>query len=311
MMRIRYVSCVFIVCALMVACIPNNDQYQALTACEKEEVIWQRVVASEYGSLPSWTGNEIGPLLMRIALDPLNVFGLVKRYLVVTVSLDQDESDDVRKRAIHAYGSVAKVRFVADPKQPFSGLYEGVSCGLVRLSLAGKPSADGMTPGLGMKWLIDGQPSANFVAMNSLEEQRGFNFFEQPFFTRIDVPDDNAFLTLGLNLFELVTKDATMVDVAYLGDVNAQGARVSDPSAPWTLTLEPNSTLNFSQSAHEFRGDLHAIKSGTVLYAVYGQRRNQIERVYIGDVVLKSEFVSSQYGDDDLFFRHDVIDDRL
>lgn len=295
------------------ACAPDYSKYQAMTACDKEADIWEKITTSQYETLPEWTGSEIGPLLMRVMLDPLNIFGIVREYVRVTVSLDRDVSEPNRKRSIHTFGSVAKIKFVAAANQPFTGLYKGVECGVARLSVAAMPSDNGMTPGLGMKFLIDGKPSANFVAMNSLEEQQGFNFFEKDFSSQIEVPADNAFLNFGLSIFELVTKDGTLVDVAFMAELETNGDVIStaNADAPWILKLEPNPAFNFSQEKHEYRDDLNALPANTLLYKVYGKRRNENNYIFIGDVITKSTFVSSKYGDEDLFFRHDTVDDRL
>lgn len=79
---------------------------------------------------------------------------------------------------IHSVGSVAGVKFVTKPNNGFNGLFkEGAKFGLISLSLAksydtSKSSAEGaydnFAPGFGLKFLRDGTPSANLVAMYSV-----------------------------------------------------------------------------------------------------------------------------------------------
>lgn len=295
----------------------SEDEYQAMQACDKEAEVWTAIETSEYQELPMWTGLEVFPLAAKILLDPFNAFGIVKAYLTVTMEHESDQMPEIagvgRTRAIHPYGSIAKVEFVADPDQPFSGMFEGVECGLVRMSLAAQPTETVTLPGLGMKWLIDEQPSVNFVAMYSLDGQESFNFFENNFSNFIE-PPTNALLTPLVNAFKTVSIDPTKVDVSFMAEVTQAGEEVTAENidAPFQLIMVPNrDELIFAQGAHEFRDDLHTIAAGTVLYTVWGIRKDETESIYIGDVVTKSRFIASQAGDYRLFFRHQRIDDRL
>ena len=257
------------------------------------------------------------PFLTKVILDPFNAFGIVKKYLTVTMTHVSDELPQVnsntrRSKAVHPYGAVATVLLVADAQSPFTGLYQGVSCGIVRLSLATQPTDTKVLPGLGMKWFIDNQPSANFVAMYSLDGQPSYNFFKNDFSNFIDMPTSKT-LGILLRAFKTVSVDPTKVDVTFLAKTVESGLAVSDDNidAPFQLYLKPNPRLAFADTAHEFRTDLTTIAPNTLLYTVWGRRKTDVKPILIGRIITKSVFIASEFGDQHLFFRHQRIDDQL
>jgi len=100
---------------------------------------------------------------------------------------DTFEDDFVtRKKYIHSVGSVAEIKFVpVDNAGGFTGLFtEEVDYGFVRFSAAKEPDttkntsagADGnYVPAIGLKLFRDGIPSANVVAMYSVNGQPSWN----------------------------------------------------------------------------------------------------------------------------------------
>jgi len=78
-----------------------------------------------------------------------------------------------RAKLIHSVGNVAKVKFVPQSNK-FTGLFQGSDYGFIRMSAAQLPKTDKSTaaealhnfvPGFSLKMMVDGQPSANLVAM--------------------------------------------------------------------------------------------------------------------------------------------------
>ncbi len=105
-------------------------------------------------------------------------------------------SVDGSTKQIHRIGVVGQVQFVpvSDGLRTYTGCFDGVRYGLLRLSSAIRPSESiPFIPGLGLKFLRDGCDSANVVTMQSLEGQPGnWNFFAHSFTTTLnhDVPLD-------------------------------------------------------------------------------------------------------------------------
>lgn len=94
-----------------------------------------------------------------------------------------------RERVIHSMGTVGSVSLKpqSTSNHPFTGIFEGASHGIIRLSVAGKPSEAGaFTPGFALKFLRDGSPSVNLVAMPSVDGQEDdYNFFSHEFCNNI------------------------------------------------------------------------------------------------------------------------------
>ena len=72
-------------------------------------------------------------------------------------------------------------------RHPYTGIFQGASQGIARLSLAQEPSPPALTtaPGMGLKFLRDGVDSANLVAMFDVAGQESWNFFENIFTAHI------------------------------------------------------------------------------------------------------------------------------
>ncbi len=280
---------------------PGQAGYEDQSAAKKQEILQGLIEASEYKALPQWTGRE--PLSMfLLAFNPFR--SVVRAFFNVTLEVNSDILPDGRKKGIHTYGSTAAFEFVPDPGSPFTGLYQGAKYGYLRLSLAAKPDGVSTIPGIGVKFLVDGAPSLNFVAMYSLDGQKTYNFFAHGFSTFIDAPSSGPLKILA-KAFGTATADPTKVDSAYLANIRADGTSVALPVAPERLLLVPESgSLAFSDAPHEVRDDLFSIPSGSTLYRVYGIKAGASDKVFIGSIVTTSRFVSSKFGDEKLFFRH-------
>jgi hypothetical protein len=279
------------------------SDYRSWKAEEKLRFLWdQRLLPSQYDRLP--------------ALKKIDVIGLLLTVLNAKMDCTADEAPRNWKKAIHAHASVAKVRFVATAETPFTGLFKGAAYGLLRLSLTGNPADRGFAPGLAMKFLIDGQPSANFSALVSLDGQgKNYNFFANEFSNIVPVVNH-----LGPKLINLIFRRAsrfpTKLDLQNLGAVRQDGQTEKAPHYPLRIFLVPNAAVQFAETPHDFRTDLATISPGTSLFSVYGvdsakfgndsvdQPDYRQKAQLIGSIETTSNFVSSDYGDRRLFFRH-------
>ena len=77
--------------------------------------------------------------------------------------------------------------------------------------------------------------------------------------------------------------------------------------APYKVTFTPNGEISWNPNTkNDFRVDLDRIpeREGTVLYTVSARRTRTSGDEPLGELVLRSKFVASQYGDETLFFQH-------
>ena len=82
-----------------------------------------------------------------------------------------------RRKVVHTQGVVVQVKLIpSGNSHPFTGMFRGADYGIMRMSLAKKPtisstspSDNDLIPGIGIKFLRSGVESANVVVMNSVE----------------------------------------------------------------------------------------------------------------------------------------------
>ncbi len=290
---------------------PLPTDYESWSAAQKQDLLWNnRILKSKYDELPS--------------LKKIDVPGLFLTILTIKMDRLSDEAPRKWKKAIHAHGSVAKVKFLPAADTPFTGLFKGADYGLLRLSVTGEPADRGFAPGLALKLFVDGKPSENFSALVSLTGQgENYNFFANEL-SNI-VPVVKSFGPKLINsIFRRTSKFPTKLYLQGLGQIDQQGRRESTPHYPYQIFLVPNANIQFAESPpHDFRHDLATIPSGTSLFSVYAVNPGQVgdsaagnaadatnqpgyrqKAQLIGHIETTSEFVSSFYGDSRLFFRH-------
>jgi len=296
LMKLRTVGLMslFLFSGLSRAALPED--YQSYSASEKQDLLWQEVASTPWENLPPYNNNDWSSILKNIKA----LFSLSK-----TFDHTSDEIPEGRVKFIHTYGSVVKFSFEPAASHPFTGMYQTGAPGIARLSLAANPDVVAYTPGMAVKFLVDGQPSLNIVVMNSLEGQdQNRNFFAKKFSNKIDEPQSWTLWLLG-KVFELARNPATDLPVNHIAAVHSDGEKVTDVHSPDQLILKPSQDVNgfiSENSTEDVRVSFSKIPSGSVLYDVYGLD-NGVE-IYIGQIKTTSEIISSRYGDKKLFFQH-------
>jgi hypothetical protein len=260
--------------------------YEQRTAAEKQALILQKANDGKEGSYPS----------------PLGIFQ-------ESVSLSFDAVADVfpmpRTKYIHSVGVVGGIKFVSSGDHEYTGLFEGADHGLVRFSSAKKPDSSGFTPGAGVKFFRDGKESANFVAMPSLDGQACSmsNFFAKDFKNHISATSAFA-LKLVAAKFWQASYCPLMVGVS---DLAGEGGKF-----PYMLTLRPAKGVdveipcgNYSQGLANFA----KLAVGTALFDVLATPAPNEPPTAIGQIVLTHALAPSQFGDEQLFFKHQYMED--
>lgn len=287
--------------------LPND--YQSWPARQKQDFLWNnRILKSKYNELPP--------------LKKIDIVGLFLTALKLKMDDQHDEAPPKWKKAIHAHGSVAKIKFVSTVNTPFTGLFKGVDHGFLRISVTGNPADRGVAPGLAIKFLVDGRPSGNFSALVALTGQgKNYNLFSNEYSNIVPVVNDFGPVLINF-IFSRVTRYPTKL---YLEDMSEadQHAQIDDkPHYPLQLFLVPNSEFKFSEDPHDFREDLSTIISGSQLFSIYAVDPKKIDSKLldkpeyrqkaqvIGHLISTSQFVSSFYGDSRLFFRHQRFQNR-
>jgi len=224
-----------------------------------------------------------------------------------------------RKKLIHTVGNVGKVQFIAAPNSPYTGVFEGTDNVLLRLSAASAPdtsktsaagATDNFKPGFGIKFLIDGQPSVNLVAMYSVNGQPSWNFFANDFSNHIPSASGVA-LTLVAKKFSTATPWVQTMGLESLASWTQKG-QSRTPKYPFKLVFRPTSDVSHLFS-DDYQGvyytdQLQKIRVGSIIYDVYAEATPGATLQKIGSLKTTSPFVPSKWGDESLFFQHTRMD---
>jgi hypothetical protein len=181
----------------------------------------------------------------------------------------------------------------------------------------------GFAPGLALKFLRDGKPSANISALYKLEGQsHNYNILANPL-SNIVPMGSGLGMKLVHKVFSKVTDYPEELLLNHFADRTESGEDVENSKAPRQVFFVPNNSFNFSSGKHDFRNDLKTIPEGTALYKVYAVTSDKANFDYteytnadigkflksstlIGEIITDSEFVASEFGDQGIFFRHEV-----
>ncbi|SMF57111.1 hypothetical protein [Pseudobacteriovorax antillogorgiicola] len=281
--------------------LPEN--YEALNGDEKLNRLWQDgIIASEYkAGLPT--------------LKSVSPFKLAFHMLSKKMERPMDEAEASYDKPIHKHGVVAKVAFVATQDSPYTGLFEGASQGLLRVSVTGDPASMTFAPGIALKFFRDGMVSQNVSALYKLSGQgENHNFFANELSNVIPLEFDIASIFSSL-VFKRVAKYPTQISVDGFADYDEHGDQVFEPRQPRQLYFSPVEEMRFDETAHDFRQDFMDIPSGTTLYRVYASEEKGLDTseidwerrkkaLFIGTIETRSRFIASEYGDRRLFFKH-------
>lgn len=274
--------------------LPNN--YVNLLASEKLQHLWGQVSQSPYNHLPG--------LSSRLLLQALGASAALN--LKPTIQVVSDEMPFGRIKFIHTHGSCAKVELVT-VDSPFTGIFKSGASGLARLGWAAPPELAGYIPGMAVKFLVDSNPSVNIQVMNSLDGQGlSANFFERTFSNQIAEPT-NPIIQILAGLFKRATKNPFYLPVNHLASVQKDGLKVPQAIYPDVLNFEPRHPDWISKDSHQdLRLTLVDFNSGTILYDVFGSLGDNSYR--IGVLKITSQFISSKYCDEKLFFQHNTLE---
>jgi hypothetical protein len=287
--------------------------YAGWTAKEKHAWLWETLVL---GTVPDdpW----LPPLVLPFQQRPMSEVGIVvrKSQLEKAITRTSDVMEPGRPKLIHARGSVAMVELEADERSPYTGLLgtpdAGGCSGLIRMSMVQKPSGKkSHIPAFGLKLLIDGNASADLLAMNhTIGQGRDFDMFSN------DVTNDLTETHLEIRtsqrlmsrFFSRVSDEPRRLTVNHLVDRRRDGSVVTDPAAPDRLIFRPTAEAKKifrGKAGVDFRRVLAGVDPGVALYTVEGVIGPPDDRSVdpVGVLRTTTRFVSSP-GGDRLFFRH-------
>lgn len=288
------------------------EKYEAMNACEKQDILWENVQKTAHKELPEL--RKFGAV---------ELFKMSRQELEIKGNKRSDFSPDGWYKYLHSKGSVAKVKIVST-NDKYSGIFKGAECALLRLSLTYSPAGSKpVAPGLALKVLRDGVDSANVSALVSLQgQEKDFNFFKHPM-SNIVPEGEGIGQKLVHKVFRKVSGYPEELLVNDMAAIDASGKKIKSPVAPRQIFFVPSTDLKFSESEHDVREDFATISEGSVVYQVYAAPEKYMafdyskfkaediqkfikESQHIADIVTTSEFKASEFGDNGMFFRHQL-----
>ncbi|MBI3543888.1 MAG: hypothetical protein HY075_11505 [Deltaproteobacteria bacterium] len=295
--------------------------YRDLSAKTKQSLIMDEIRSSAYapGKLPT---KGLG------FLEATNL--VCQRFLsqAFTGDLAQQQGGNLdvlpadRKgvKIVHRYGSVGAVNFhVTNLNHPFTGMFRYDSVGVLRFAPA-LHSTSRLIPAVSLKLLSDGMDSVNFLALFSLEGQPGDNnYFSNALTTTLAPPGGtvekviNYFFQSSLkrvpnapiSSLSLPLDEAAMrvKDVADQGNVVVPAVVEFRPTPEIKKLYEE--ALKTPLKPDEYRERFARLPKGIVAFKMFATAADG--KVYeIGEIELTSELIASLYGDEALFFKHQV-----
>jgi hypothetical protein len=304
-MRAQLFIVLFAVLAVAYAGDFSSAKYQAQTAQQKMTQLWKEIKSdtTPYG----W-------------YSALSFAGLFFENMKTSFDTYSDVLPEGRKKLIHSVGSVAQFEFVPKSGSPYTGVFEGVSNGLIRISTAKqanpkKEAKGNFLPGMGIKLLRDGVPSANLVAMLSVEGQDSWNIFQYDWSHHVANPCSFA-LKIASKKFEQATPYVGRIGIKTWAQYDEKGREVeaSKMKVPFKLYFRPGKAIKskFPETYQdEFTKQLSTIPVGTIIYDVYAVPKPHEDAVKVGSFKTKSLFWTSKFGDKDLFFQHNYEEEDL
>jgi len=283
-----------------------SPAYLALSAEEKADRLWSNCL-DDSTSAPWFSSLDQGLKLLTEPMCPV--------FRTEGDELPEQGDGTTRAKVIHTVGAVGRVEWRDVGGHNYSGIFKGAQHGLARLSLALEPDTEKLNtaPGMGLKFLRDGVDSANLVAMYSVDGQESWNFFKNDFSNHIPDISFGKKATLGVK-FATATRNIRQVGISDWGKYGGNGVETATPSFPYRLRFHPTGDLNFPDTyVRPITEDLVTIPSGSVLYQVFAldapEQLGGTEK-RIGDLVLTSEMVTTKWGDQHFFIRHqDMAED--
>lgn len=285
----------------------SSNEYFKLSAKVKSDKLWKKI--SENQESLGWYSTLS---LMTIFLENAELTFREKGDIIPTG----------RDKLIHTVGNIAKAEFVAEKDSPYTGVFKGSQNMYIRFSIAKKSdptktSAEGaygnFVPGISMKFLVDGHPSSNLMAMYSTHGQPSWNFFWGDFTNSFRIPDDSAKDEKALAAkFSSVTYWISSLGVKDMATYEEAGNFYENPVYPFKLIFRPTDAVknlfpdNF---VAEYTEQLKTIPVGTVVYDVYAIDEPGCNEQKIGYIRINTELITSKWADESMFFRHGLIDD--
>jgi len=281
------------------------EEFESQNYHNKQSQLWARTTA------PDVVGQSAPAHLAAHTLTTL------LGYSMITPFDDQWEVlPNGRERLIHSQGVVCQIDFNVDSNSPFTGIMSpGTQKGMIRLGSAAsldEPLLPKIFPGFGIKFLRSGVRSADWVSLRTIGDEGSWNFMESQFANHA-APQEAL---LKLNKFQQASGCIDMVGLSDACTYDQDGHKTSDPVFPFLVEWEPTGKVRFpdeKKSNDDMLRELSSIRRGTDILEAFAYAspsdKKRGRKIRLGMVTTTSECVQSLFGDLELFFRHQRMEE--
>lgn len=219
---------------------------------------------------------------------------------------------DGRTKVIHGQGVVCKFDLNVVATSPFTGiLAAGSQAGLIRLGSASSLDLQ-IFPGYGIKFMRSATRSADWVGLRAAGPGGSFNFFNSSFSNHVSPPS----ALVALHKFQQASDCIDMVGLSDACSHTQAGDAVPKPVFPFEILFEPTGAVRFADEKKtdaQLLGELAGIPVGTALFNVLAYaspaEKKAGKKTRIGSMSTTSRCVQSLFGDNELFFRHQRMEE--
>lgn len=280
------------------------SEYPRLDAKRKLDVLWRRILTTEYSKRPGYKDLK-GSLLKELG-------GFLPSQLSKAFNNNTDILGAGREKIIHKLGSTALLHF-----EPKDAGYKDFDA-LIRISNAVDGSGGTMYPSFSIKIPVDGEDrSINFIVGKSFDPQRigndfngkpDFNFFRDdskyPFSNELPMEPKTGFGKAFKWVFDRAHLAPNYIGVTEMTKV------MTKPAPRRFIFRAPPAIRDLMPSDHytDEREVMSKIPVGSVLFEVYESTGLGDPGRLVGELRTTTRFVASKFGDENLYFRHEDRD---
>ncbi|MDC0745622.1 hypothetical protein [Polyangium mundeleinium] len=279
------------------------DGYSSLRAEEKLDALWARVSSDPYpeNALPT---SVPGPWGRRKLFSTAFNRG--------SFELPGDELPPDRPKLVHTYGTCARVTLKVTAPHPYTGVFAKGGAALLRFSDA--KGGGSFAPSIALKFFVNGKPSLNLLTLPTDHREKGDLRCFSSVYCNSTVPAKEFDSKLVQGAFQKAAKAlggtrlySVYLPLHHLAGMHLDGASADNPVVPDRIEFHPTEEAKRAcPDALDFRLSLGRVPAGIKLCDVHVAPKIDQPTQPMGELWLDSTFVASRYGDERLFFAHDV-----
>jgi len=276
----------------------HKDSFASLSAGEKMKQLWKKVTGD----------TRVQPMLSKVS----TLLAVVKLSMITTFDNSMEVFNKGRQKVIHQQGVVMQFDLEVENSSPYTGmLMPGKHRGLLRLGSAFPPETD-IFPGMAVKFLRSGIHSANTVLLRQTGAKTGQNqFFEEALSNHV-TPSKTLDM---LQKFTQASGCRSMTGLSDFCTYEQDGSKARSVNFPYEIKFDAPNPARFPIDAGarditaEVLRALMTIPEGAHLYNLYAKASPTSRWSRIGKIVIKSAPTTSWFGDTELFFRHQRLEE--